>query len=1160
LERGKIVRQVLILFCLFTALSWGQSYTGSIRGTVTDHTKAAVPGAKVTVTDADRNVEFSTLTDSSGRYILPTLPAARYALTVEAQGFDKAAQPAFALEVQQQATVDVELKIGSLATTVEVQGAAPLLNTVSATLGQVVENRMMMTIPQNTRNPLGLILLAPGIVSTGSGTNFVSSGVRNNASEVLMDGGPLTGIEQNGGVTDVKYTPTVDVVEEFKVQTNFFSAEFGNSGGTVINMVSKSGTNQVHGVGYYFRRDNALNANNWFSNARNSPLADSKRDNYGATIGGPVAIPKIYNGRNRTFFFFDYDRISALSATTSLGSVPTAQQLSGDFSDTRLANGNLVPLYDPYNTFKDASGNTLRNPIPGNVIPLSRQNPITLNFIKYYPAPNLPGNQFTRNNNWFGQGSTPSDGNKIDVKIDQNFSDKQRLSARYGVNWTSNGVANLVNNISFNGNPGTERDQNFIMDYTRTQSPTTVIALRAGILRVKSIRDPLSTGFDATTLGLPAYMTSGTGTKAFPQFSAQYRSMGAGGYAIIHRYEDVYQYMGSVTKIVNGHTVKAGAELRKLHENYYQPNTPNGSFSFSRNTTALNPTVSSSTQGDGLASALLGWGSGGQVSIDFPTAQSSGYFGTYVNDDWRVSRRLTVNLGLRYDFDIPRTDRFNRINWMDLSAPSPIADVPSLKAIFPNGLMGVMRFADNNHRTPYDGDYNNVQPRVGFAYALNNKTSLRGAYGLFYVVSRHTIKGEVGTAFGFTDSSIPWSLDSGLTQYATFGNPWPAGLTYPPGRNPSFFLGMGAGTPLPKDDNPQYQQWTFSIQREVPGQGVVEINYVGTKGTHLYFGTGDVVSNLDTLNPIYWGLGRGTSGTGLNAQVANPFYGIITNPVATTYNQPTIQLRRLLTPYPEYTSIGGYRASRNIGNSIYHALQLKYEKRFSRGLSMVAHYTFSKMISDSDESGSDVDFFAGGSSVQDIFNLRNERSLSTFDRTHRLVVSFDYQLPVGRQRMFGKSMNRILDGVIGGWELSSIITANSGAPLGITQSASNLWNSANQRPNVVGDPRLPGSTRDKLNQYFNVNAFQQVNPDIIGSSPRFLSNYRGPVLVNEDAALMKNFNIRERKYVQLRLEAYSLKNSPQWGMPNTSFGDTSFGQITTSTGFRTLQVAAKFYY
>jgi hypothetical protein len=1158
-RRGKIVRNLLISTCLFSALALAQSYTGSIRGTITDNTKAPVPGARITATDADRNVDYSTVTDTSGRYSMPTLPAARYTLSVTAQGFDKATQPAFQLEVQQQATIDVELKVGSVTTTVEVQALAPILNTTSATLGQVVENKIIMTLPQNTRNPLGLIQLAPGVVTTGSGTNFVSSGVRNNASEILMDGGPLTGIEQNGGVTDVKYTPTMDVVEEFKVQTNFFSAEFGNSGGTVVNMVSKSGTNQVHGVGYYFRRDNAMNANNWFSNARNSPLADSKRDNYGATVGGPVILPKIYNGKNRTFFFGDYDRISALSATTSLGSVPTAQQLSGDFSDTRLANGNVVPLFDPYSTFKDANGNTLRNPIPGNIIPASRQNPITLAFIKFYPAPNQPGNPFTRVNNWFGQGSTPSNGNKADVKIDHNFSEKQRLSARYGVNWTYNGVANLTGNISHNGNPGTERDQNFILDYTRTQSPTTVITLRAGVLRVKSIRDPLSTGFDATTLGLPAYMTAATGTKAFPQFSAQYRSMGAGGFAIIHRYEDVYQYMGSVTKIFGGHTLKAGVEFRKLHENYYQPNTPNGSFTFSRNTTAQNPTVSSSTQGDGLASALLGWGSGGQVSIDYPTAQSSGYFGTYLNEDWRVSRKLTVNLGLRYDFDIPRTDRFNRINWMDLNAPAPIADVPQIKALYPN-LKGVMRFADDDHRTPYSGDWNNVQPRVGFAYALNNKTSIRGAYGIFYVVSRHTIKGEVGTAFGFTDSSIPWSLDSGLTQFASFTNPWPAGLTFPPGKNASFFLGMGAGTPLPQDDNPQYQQWTMSVQRELPGQGVIEVNYVGTKGTHLYFGTNDVVSNLDVLYPTYWSLGRGTSGTGLNALVANPFYGIITNPVATTYNQPTIQLRRLLTPYPEYTSVGGYRASRNIANSIYHALQVKYEKRFSRGLSMIAHYTFSKMISDSDESGSDVDFFAGGSSVQDIFNLRNERSLSTFDRTHRVLVSFDYQLPVGRGRSLGKGMNKLLDGVIGGWEVSTIISGSSGAPLGVTQSASNLWNSANQRPNLVGDPSIPGSTRDKLNQYFNVNAFSQVNPDIIGSSPRFLSNYRGPVLWNTDAALMKNFNIRERKYVQLRLEGYAVKNAPQWGMPNTSFGDTSFGQITSSTGQRTLQVAAKFYY
>ncbi|HWP85155.1 MAG TPA: carboxypeptidase-like regulatory domain-containing protein, partial [Terriglobia bacterium] len=331
-------------FLLMAAAAWGQTFTGSIRGTITDSTQAAVPSARITATDVDRNVAFTTTTDSVGRYIFPGLPPAQYVLSVEAAGFRKATQPAFRLEVQQQATIDVQLTLGEVTTTVEVEGSAPLLNTTAAALGQVVENRFIMSTPLSTRNPLSLILLAPGIVPTGSGTNFVSSGVRNNASEVLLDGVPLTGIEQNGGVTDVKYTPTVDVIEEFKVQTNFFSAEFGNSGGTVINVVSKSGTNQVHGVGYYFRRDNALNANNWFSNARGGSLPDSTRDNFGGTIGGPVYLPRIYNGKNRTFFFADYDRVKQSSATSQTASVPTAQQLAGDFSDTRLNNGALVPI------------------------------------------------------------------------------------------------------------------------------------------------------------------------------------------------------------------------------------------------------------------------------------------------------------------------------------------------------------------------------------------------------------------------------------------------------------------------------------------------------------------------------------------------------------------------------------------------------------------------------------------------------------------------------------------------------------------------------------------------------------------------------------------------------------------------------------------------
>jgi hypothetical protein len=468
-----------------------------------------------------------------------------------------------------------------------------------------------------------------------------------------------------------------------------------------------------------------------------------------------------------------------------------------------------------------------------------------------------------------------------------------------------------------------------------------------------------------------------------------------------------------------------------------------------------------------------------------------------------------------------------------------------------------MKFATPDDRTPYNGDWNNIQPRFGFAYALNNKTSIRAAYGMFYTVSRHTVKGEVGTAFGFTDSSVPWSLDGGFTQYASFANPWPAGLTFPPGRNPSAFLGMDAGTPTPYDINPQYQQWNFSIQREVPGHGVVEVNYSASKGTHLYLGdTNDAVAQLNNLNPVYWNLGVDK----LTSLVPNPFYGVITNPTATDYNQPTIQLNNLLRRFPAYSGVGGYRAEPNIGNSSYHSLQIKYEKRFSHGLSMIAHYTFSKMISDSDESGSDVEWAAVSGSIQNLFNLRQERAVSGLNRPQRLVGSFDYQLPIGRNRAFGKNMNRILDGVIGGWELSSIITVQSGAALQVTMSDYNMWDGAVQRPNLVGNPCTSGAVSGRLNNYFNVDSFTAPDDYSFGSAPRYLSSCRGPATVNEDATLVKNFNITERKYVQLRLEAYSVSNTPQWGNPNTAYGGTTFGQITTATGARNLQLAVKFYY
>jgi len=1149
----------LLWLALFPVLAWGQTYTASVRGTVTDPSQAVIPSASITVTDVERNLKFNATTDAAGRYVLTALPPGRYTLIAEAPGFQPYNQPAFQLEVQQQATINVELLLSGVTTTIEVQAPAPLLNTTIATLGQVVENKFILNAPIQGRNPLSLVMLTPGLVPTEtsaggvSSTNFVANGTRNSTAEVVLDGAAISGLEQNSGITDVKYTPSVDVIEEIKVQTNFFNAEFGNTGGAIINMVSKSGTNEFHGVVYEFARNAALNANSFFSNRQGQSIPDYKRNVFGGTIGGPVVLPKLYNGKNRTFFFFDYEGNRDETARTLTASVPTALEKTGDFSNTRRSNGALYTIYNPFDTYTAADGSTLRRPFANNAVPGSMQDPIAQRLLTYYPAPTSDGAQFTHANNFFAQGANKSNGEKLDAKIDHNLSDRQRFTSRYSVGWGSSDAANLLGNIAENINPGTNRSQNFVFDYTRTQSPTMIMSGRVGILRVRSIRDPLSTGFNSTTLGLPAVFQT-LGVLQFPNVTASgYRALGAGGWAIIHRGEDVWLANGSLTKVAGPHTLKTGAEFRIYHENYFQPGYPAGQLTFARNQTNPNPLVSSSSSGNAIASMLLGWGSGGSMDLDYPTATASRYFGVYLQDDWRLTPKLTLNFGLRYDFDMPRTERFNRLNWFDYAVPSPLAGKVPLNA----DLRGIMRFVDDSNRSPFNGDYNNLQPRFGFAYALGDRMSVRGGYGIFYSAGRHTIKGEVGSAFR-SGTAVQFSRDSNLTRYATLANPLPNGLTLPPGRDPLAFLGLGFDSYDPASQNPQWQQWNFSIQRQVLSNGVLEVNYAGSKGTHLYFGTDDVLGDHNKLDPAYWPMGRDA----LNTQVQNPFYAIITDP-RSVLSLPTVQLYRLLRPHPQYSGgMGGYTAPPNIGNSIYHSVQFKYEKRFSQGLSLLAHYTISKLISDSDSPGTDIDWLGGFTGLQNWKDLRQERSLATFDIPQRLVMSFDYQLPVGRNRTFGRNMHKVADALVGGWEVNGILTFSSGYPIAPGLDSGNLW-SGTQRPNLIGNPATSGSPAERLDHYFNEDAFSQPLEDVYGSAPRTLPNYRTFGIRNGDFTLMKNFAIKERKSIQLRMEAYNLTNTPTFGRPDEAYGSGTFGVISDYASGRTarqLQVAIKFYY
>lgn len=1140
------------------SVMWAQSFTASVRGVVTDASHSAIPQAKITVTDVNRNLEHTAVSDASGRFQITALPPGSYSLTAEAAGFKRYQRNAFELQVQQEATVDVNLSVGEVATTVEVSSSAPLINTTSADLGTVVNNNFIQTMPLAGRAPLALVALAAGItpVNTSAGgqssTNFVANGVRNSTSDVLLDGMSLTNVEQNSGITNLEYQPSVDVVQEFKVQTNFFSAEFGNTGGAVVNMVTKSGTNAFHGVGYEFARNSALNANSWFANRAGKSIPDFRRDVFGGTVGGPVLIPKLYNGRNKTFFFFDDEANKRTNADTRLSTIPTLKERTGDFSDTRDASGALITIYNPFDTYQTTDGRTLRRQLPGNIVPLSMQHKIAQNALSFYPKPTSEGSRFTHTDNFFGQGVSQSQGNQLDAKIDHNINDKQRITSRYSLAYGNDTPANFFGNLAdpySNGN-SRSRTQNFVFDFTRIHSPTTIINLRYGVLRQHAQTDPKSKGFDPTTLGLSSiYLTSGV--LQFPAFASEgYQQVGMVGYGLIQRGDDVQSITGSVVKIFGGHSLKVGAEARLMRLNYLQPGYPQGNLTFNRAVTNEDPNKSSSSQGNAIASMLLGWGSGGDYHLDPPSASASKYYGFYAQDDWKITRKLTLNLGLRYDFDVPRTERYNRLSWFDFNAASPLAGkVPG----YPN-LKGQFQFANDKTRSPIDGDYNNWQPRFGMAYALNEKTALRAGYGLFYTVSRATIKGHTGSGFS-TDSSPEFSRDGGLTQYATLENPYPNGLNIPPGNTlgASTFLGLGLGTETRADSNPQYQSWNFSVQRQLPSSTVAEVNYTGSKGTHLYFGGG--VENQNRLDPSYWSLGR----TALNSSVTNPFYGVITD-TKSRLSQLTVSLNTLLRPYPQYA--GGVSGSTpNIGNSIYHAVQFKLEKRFTHGLSLLSHYTISKLIDDSSFSSGNVAWLGGTTSVQNYKNLRLERAVSAMDVPQRLVMSFTYELPVGKGKALMGGANKVTNAVVGGWVVDGLMTFSKGYAIIPGLQGGVLWEGS-QRPNLIGDPSMKGSVEDRLNNYFNTAAFSRPAPDTFGTAPRTL-NYRTPGIKNADASLLKNIAFRESMRLQFRLEAFNVTNTPTFGGPGATFGASNFGVISGYAGGRgprELQVAVKFYY
>ncbi len=1121
-----------LLLCLLAVMATAQSFTGAISGTIKNANNEVITGAEVVITQVQTNKQVTVMTNSEGFYISPPLAVGEYRVEAKMIGFRRAVRSGLTIQIQQTLGVDFSLEIGAVADSVEVTAAQPVLETTSSVLGKVVDNRRILDLPLNTRNVYSLIYLTPGVSgSIGNNYNSMSYSV-NGARPTMMDtviDGVTASFPTVNGFTGISVFPSVDAIQEFKVMGATYPAEFGRSLGSVLNVVFKSGTNQFHGSAYEFLRNSVFDANNFFENRAGRKLGSFKRSQFGGHATGPII-------RDRTFFMGSYEGLRARSFATSIRTVPTLEQRQGDFSKTLNQAGALIRIFNPFTTRASGSG-FVRDQFADNKIPANLLDPVALNILKYYPLPNQPGDANTGANNYVASGSTQLNLDNYDFRVDHRISEKQTFFARYSHRYTEDVPLKAFSEeltIAEGRVIQENRARNFVAEYTNTLSASTVFTGRIGFARTLFVFSNQGLGFKPSSLGLPAAIDSVVDRQMFPAISVSGMT-GLGGND--HRFNAFmsYPFVASLTQSKGKHNLKYGGEVRLIRVNVWEARNA-GQFSFNAGMTqGPNPNAASSSAGYGFASFLLGTGTTGNVLIQGwkNVAAQSFYYAGYAMDDWRITNKLTLNLGVRYDYDSPRTERYNRMNYFDPNAVSPLASkVPQ----FPNLKGGVVFVGVNGApRHQYFKDTNNLAPRLGLAYQVNDKTVVRAGYSHIFGPSNQAAQGTVGP-FGFR-TEYPWqSTNDGITPFNLLRNPYPLGFRPLPGAADGLLTQVGANLQAVLQDTvtPWSQQWNLNIQRQLPGQISLEVAYVGTRGLQLSR-NGEGGLDLNQLDPKYLSLG-----SQLNQLVDNPFFGQGTGGF---FASRQIARGQLLRPFPQFTSIIPLYSSGNSSN--YHALQVSFGKRLSKGLLIDGNYTWAKNIEEN-------------LNHQDSYNIRASRALADIDIAHRFVISYLYELPFGKGRRFGGSAPGVLDAIIGGWQFNGITTFQSGTPLSISaNNTAGLFNPLT-RPNTNGrDPRLDGPVDQRLNKYFDTSVYSQPAPFTFGNVGATV-NLRNDGIRSFDLSLFKQFTPIERMRVQFRVEALNAFNTPRFGGPNTSVTSTTFGQITSQANTpRQLQFGLK---
>ncbi len=1152
---------------LLGALSaFAQSPTGTISGVVTDASGAALPSVDVTVTEVATNVSHALKTDEQGRYTLPfTLPGT-YKVAVSAPNFQPQAQTGVHVQVAETSIADFHMAVGQTNQAVEVTANVQTLDTETSNLADTIPQRFVMDLPDNGRNPFDFAALAPTVSNLGNASTPHIGGSRNGNNEQLIDG--MTNIlpENNVGNNSSAYTPIIDSVQEVNVQTSVLEAQYGRFSGGIISLITKGGTNQFHGTGFEFLNTQALNANS-FAAAASSTKASSHRYQTGGTLSGPIR-------RDKTFFFADFEDSRQAGATTITSSIPqnAAAFITGDFSSLSTT------IYNPYTVHQDASGNYVRDAFAGNIIPKNLLSPIAQKVLSFYPKPTSTGSDF---NDFVETGTNTNNFYHFDTRVDQQWTQKFRSFLRFSHYAGSNtylqdyGNGNPASPGGYNG-PSNGTAYSLSFDNTLTLSPSLTAEFRYGFSKSTSVRTAASQGFDPTTLGFGSDIKTQAQQNAllFPHFSFSngYSDIGTLGYVPLQENPLAHDVNGSLIKILGNHSLQVGGEFRYLNLDFYQYTYPGGTYSSDTSWTRLNPQLSDGS-GNPFASFLLGLPSSGDITNDPHTIQSSQYIAAYVQDNWKATRSLTINYGLRWDVEIPRTEQNNQLSYWDPNASSPLGSVTPAAGVTCNacgGLKGAMRVVGTsdsqygNHQGPTQ--WKDVGPRFGFAYSPDQKVVVRGGFGIVFQPGALQAAGTSGAAGveGFTAQTNfnPSFNNQQSAPVATLSTPYPSGYQAPPALNAtcrtsltclaSIDIGNGVQQSYFTSYRVPYtEQYNLAVQFQLPFQIKTEVAYLGNRGVFLI--DGDPGVPQDQLPPSDASLG-----SNLLKQVPNPFYGKITTP-GSPLAQPTISANQLLRKWPQYNGVSTFRKPGASSN--YNAFTLRFDRQFGSGLNFTTSYTGSKAM---DNSASSVNYLGpAGATYANQYNPLSEYSLSPFDVSRIFVTSVVYELPFGQGRLLGGHMSKLADLLVGGWQVNAIFSYSNGTPFlvpevenGTTQSA--LFTFA-QRPSIVGNPVGPNHT-------LNTAAFVYPTAYSIGNAPRVISGVRNPSSNNLDSSLIKNtrWGDGNRFNAQFRLEAFNTLNHENLGNLNISTGGsnplTSHTISSYNNGPRVVQLGFKFYF